>query len=96
MAEITLEEYKQAYRKLTLKKEKQGFTAHAIAYAGVNSLLVVINLLTVPQVLWFLFPLFGWGIGLGFHYYGYKTYLGRLEKDEMIAERMAEKTKKEG
>lgn len=41
-----------------------GFKIHAAVYVGVNLLLIAINLLTDPQTLWFVWPLFGWGLGL--------------------------------
>lgn len=44
--------------------QDKGFFVHAIVYGGVNLLLAVINLLTNPQSLWFLWPLLGWGLGL--------------------------------
>ncbi|MEW5839982.1 MAG: 2TM domain-containing protein [Thermoproteota archaeon] len=52
---------------MVMKKEKHGFTMHAIMHAGVNAALVASNLLTVPQVLWFVFPLFSCGIGRTWH-----------------------------
>jgi hypothetical protein len=92
MSEITVEKYKKAYRKLMLKKERQGFKVHAIIYAGVNAGLITINMLTVPQFPWFVFPLIGWGIGLANHYYfGVRRAPQNLEEDEMKAERMAER-----
>jgi uncharacterized RDD family membrane protein YckC len=47
--------------------EIKGFYAHLIVYVVVNAILVAINLLVTPGFLWFLIPLFGWGIGLFFH-----------------------------
>jgi hypothetical protein len=47
---------------------KRGFKINLTAYAAVNSLLATINMLTVPQFPWFLFPLCGWGFGLTMHY----------------------------
>lgn len=53
---------KQAY------EAKKGFKINITAYAVVNSMLVTINMLTVPQFPWFLFPLCGWGFGVTMHY----------------------------
>ena len=47
---------------------KSGLTVHGVTYAAVNSLLLLINLLTSPGFLWFLFPLGAWGIGLLHHF----------------------------
>jgi hypothetical protein len=42
----------------------RGFRNHLIVYVAVNLLLLVVNLLTTPGRLWFVWPLVGWGIGL--------------------------------
>ncbi len=44
-----------------------GFFFHFSAYVLVNALLIVINLLTTPNHLWFFWPLLGWGIGILAH-----------------------------
>jgi len=36
-------------------------------YVIVNVVSVIINLVTSPGVLWFYWPILGWGIGLFFH-----------------------------
>lgn len=46
-----------------------GFRTHFIVYAAVNAGLLVINLLTKPGVLWFQWPLLGWGLGILGHAY---------------------------
>jgi hypothetical protein len=89
--ELSVEKYKKAYRKLMLRREKQGFTIHAAIYGCVNTCLIALNILTVPQVPWFIFPLVGWGIGLASHYFGIRKYPDRLEQDELRAERLARK-----
>ncbi len=47
-----------------------GFYVHFASYVGVIALLAVINLLTSPTKPWFLWPAFGWGIGVFSHYMG--------------------------
>jgi len=49
------------------------FAFHALLWFVVCLLLMVINLLTLPIVPWFIFPTFGWGIGLAIH--GIVTYV---------------------
>lgn len=89
---IIVEKYKKAYRKLMPKKERRGFKVHVIIYAGVNTGLITLNMLTVPQVPWFVFPLVGWGIGLANHYYfGVHRAPQSLEEYELKAERKSEK-----
>ena len=58
--------HKRAYRRAGAKL---GFYVHLVAYITVNLLLVSINYSTNPQYLWFKWPLFGWGIGLLFHWF---------------------------
>ena len=59
---------------------KKGFKINLTAYAVVNSMLVTINMLTVPQFPWFLFPLCGWGFGLTMHYIFGVRQLGKQVK----------------
>jgi hypothetical protein len=43
------------------------FFIHLTIYVLVNSLFVIINLSTDREVLWFKWPMIGWGIGLIIH-----------------------------
>lgn len=56
--------YRQARRRYALKR---GLLTHAFVYVVVNAALIALNLLTSPDRWWFVFPLFGWGIGLLAH-----------------------------
>jgi signal transduction histidine kinase len=47
-----------------------GFYIHFACYVGVIGLLFIINMLTSPLKPWFLWPAFGWGIGIFFHFMG--------------------------
>jgi uncharacterized membrane protein len=44
-----------------------GFKIHFGVYVAVNLLLIAVNLLTTPHILWFYWPLLGWGIGIIAH-----------------------------
>jgi 2TM domain len=44
-----------------------GFKIHFACYVAVNLLLIAINLLTTPNIIWFYWPLLGWGIGIIAH-----------------------------
>jgi len=46
---------------------KYGFFVHAAVYAAVMVLLVIVNLVTSPGDLWFIWPLFGWGFAVALH-----------------------------
>lgn len=76
----------EAYEKARKKVEaKIGFYIHLAVYMGVNILLIIINLLTSTQYLWFKWPLIGWGIGLLFHAFGVFAFSRGLSfKDRMI------------
>ncbi len=56
------------YRKAKERVEARiGFFMHLSVYIIVNALLILINLFSSSQHLWFQWPLLGWGIGLFFH-----------------------------
>ncbi len=89
---ITLAQYKKAYREIKTKEGKIGFFINFTAYVIVNSLLITINLLLVPQFPWFVFSLVGWGIGLTFHYvFGVHLINKTLDAEEAHVERVAGK-----
>jgi len=48
-------------------RAKIGFRNNAVMYLFVNFGLAVLNLMTTPHYLWFLWSVFGWGIGLVAH-----------------------------
>lgn len=58
------EDYKRARGRA---KAKYGFMVHAVVYVVVMLLLVVINLLTSPGTIWFIWPLIGWGLAVALH-----------------------------
>ena len=82
------ETYERAKKRV---EAKIGFYIHLAVYVGVNLLLLIINLTSSPQSLWFMWPLLGWGIGLFFHGLSVFVFSGRrLEavKEKMIQEEM--------
>ncbi len=44
-----------------------GFSIHLAVFVIVNALLIIINLASSPERLWFKWPLLGWGIGIACH-----------------------------
>jgi len=58
------ERYRRAKRRVAALK---GFYIHAAVYIVVNAVLVVINLTTSTDYLWFVWPLLGWSLGLAGH-----------------------------
>lgn len=93
--EISLEDYKRVYRTIIIESEKRGFKIHLTFYLVINAILIISNLVFTPDKLWFLWPVFGWGIGIVSHY---TKAVHRIERDlnekEAIAERMARELRK--
>lgn len=55
----------EAYKRAEERVEaKLAFYRHLAVYVAVNILLIVINLITTPETLWFIWPLLGWGIAI--------------------------------
>ena len=73
-------------------RQLSGFYQHLAVYLLVNAVLVVINLVTSPHVLWFYWPLLGWGIGIVAHaaaVFGSGRFWGREWEARKIKELMA-------
>ena len=84
-------ENQEAYQKAKKRVEaKIGFYIHLAVYVGVNILLIIINLITSSQYLWFKWPLIGWSIGVFFHALGVFVFSRR----SAITEQMIEKEMK--
>ena len=82
------ERYFQAKKRV---EEIKGFYGNLIAYIVVNIGLMVINLLTSPEYLWFFWPMLGWGIGVLFHgmkVFNYMPFFGKEWEDKKIKEFM--------
>ncbi|HYD61297.1 MAG TPA: 2TM domain-containing protein [Noviherbaspirillum sp.] len=79
-------EHTPAYRTARRHVERKiGFTIHLAVFLTVNTGLILFNLLVVPNRIWVVWPLFGWGIGLLFH--GLAVFLhapGAAWKERMI------------
>lgn len=57
-----------AYRKASRRvKELKEFYGNLTSYGIVIPFLAILNLVTAPGYLWFLWPALGWGIGIAFH-----------------------------
>lgn len=66
----TADEYAKARRRAETKYK---FRIHAVVFAAVMTLLVLINVLTMPGTIWFIWPLLGWGTAVAIH--GARVYL---------------------
>jgi len=83
------ETYERAQRRVEAKIR---FYIHLTVYVGVNILLIIINLASSPEYLWFKWPLMGWGIGVFFHAMSIFVFSGSRFKG--IKDRMIEKEMK--
>ena len=61
---IDQQRYQEAKRK---ERSISGFIQHLFVYVLVNAGLAAINLISDPGEIWFVYPLFGWGIGVAAH-----------------------------
>jgi hypothetical protein len=77
MAMPTDEELRQIARQTAEKKA--GFYTHFAIYVVVNLFLIAIWYITGAGFPWFVFILFGWGIGIAAHYMG--TFHGQAYVD---------------
>jgi len=79
------ESYKRAKERVG---ELRGFYEHLIAYVVVNIMLVIINLVTSPDALWFYWVTVFWGIGVIWHAISVYGKLGKNWEDKKIKEIM--------
>ncbi|MFY9241735.1 MAG: histidine kinase [Polaribacter sp.] len=80
--------YVKAVEKVEKLKE---FYQNLASYCLVIPFLIFINLKFSPMFYWFWFPLFGWGLGLTFHFLevnNYNIFLGKNWEDKKIKELM--------
>jgi hypothetical protein len=55
---------KDEARERILARRRAAFFSHLRSFVAVQLVLLVINLMTSPRSLWFVYPLLGWGLGL--------------------------------
>jgi hypothetical protein len=82
--------YQEAKKRV---EELKGFYTHLITYFLVNTVLVVINLLTSPEYFWFIWPIIGWGVGLAIHAFSVFSNLWGKSWEERKIKEIMEKNK---
>ncbi len=81
-------ESREAYQRAKKRVEANfGFYIHLTVYIAVSFLLIIINLNTSAEHLWFKWPLIGWGIGVLFHALGVFVF----PKKSAVTEKMIQK-----
>ena len=75
--------FKQSLEEVIKEEEKQKFITHLIVYGAANLLFVILNIIYAPNVLWFFYPLIGWGIMLVLHYFNAIRWIdSKIEETE--------------
>lgn len=60
------------HRAAAAQEARIGLLSHATAYAVVIPMIITVNVVFVPHVPFFIFPMLGWGLGLAMHALGYR------------------------
>jgi hypothetical protein len=82
--------YERARRRV---KQLREFYTHLTVYAIVIFGLAILNLFVIPDGIWFIWPMFGWGIGVvahAVHVYGSGKWLGADWEERTIQRLMEE------
>ena len=58
----------EALRAQWIARHRKEFSNHLTSYCIINGFLLLVNLMTMPRLLWVVWPMMGWGIGLAFHF----------------------------
>ena len=80
--------YQEAKRRV---RAIRGFYVHLVVYVLVNTFLFLLDITMSPDVLWFYWPLIGWGIALAMHaasVFGFGPWLGSNWEEKKIEEYM--------
>jgi transcriptional regulator with XRE-family HTH domain len=59
----------------------KSFYLHAMTFVVINVFIMLVNLITSPGYLWFLWALLGWGLGLALHALNTFDWLGHFDSD---------------
>jgi len=71
------------------RKERE-FYGHVASYLICNTFFAILNLLTSPGEIWFVYPMMGWGVGLAAHAVSVFGFPGRRRdwEDQRVRELM--------
>ena len=75
---ISEDKYRKAQKRV---EDLKGFYGNLTSYIIVNTGLMILNLVTSPKQLWFIYPLLGWGIGVAIHAMKVFNYMPILNRD---------------
>jgi len=73
--EYAVNNYHAAYKEWRRREENKGFRTPLRLYLIIVPILATVNIIFVPQFLWFFFPMVGWGVGITMHYlFGFRRF----------------------
>jgi hypothetical protein len=83
---VRLEEYKQAERETSQRQASTGFRIHAIVTVFIWAGVTLLNVLVATGFPWSIFVILGTGLGVFFHWYGYRHAEGdtRRQQDSLV------------
>jgi len=82
--------YERAQKRV---KEIKSFYSNLISYCIIIPFLIIINLMTSPNDIWFYFPMLGWGIGVAAH--GMSVFaIGKSWEEKKIREILEKQNKR--
>ncbi|OYQ43864.1 histidine kinase [Flavobacterium cyanobacteriorum] len=90
MDAIDIDKEEDSYYKAQRKVEEiKDFYGHLFSYIIVNAGLMILNLATYPEYLWFIWPAAGWGLGVAIHavsVFGLIPFIGAEWEEKKIRE----------
>ena len=87
---VTLEQYQRAEEELAMTEGRRGLVVHAVVTALVWAAVIPINIVLVPQFPWSAFVVAGTGIGLFFHWFGYRRTRRDMQRHQSQVVRRAD------
>lgn len=94
----TKQDYKKYQRAKKQVAEIKGFYSHLLSYVFVMSILIFVNLKYSPEHLWFIYSMFGWGVGVFFHalkVFNWFPFMGKNWEEKKIQEFMEQEKNKQ-
>ncbi len=86
--------YERAMKRV---EDIKGFYGNLGSYIVVNIGLMILNLVTTPEHLWFYWPMIGWGIGVVFHgmkVFNYFPFFGKEWEEKKLKQLLEEEKRK--
>jgi hypothetical protein len=83
----TPQDYEPAERDIAWERARLGVIVHSVVTLVVSVLLIALNVVLAPELIWWPFPVIGMLLGLLAHWwYGYERLEGQLRHQEQPTE----------